>query len=625
MWRLARSGAAAHLPSLVGPFVVVALAAVLLSGTGVLVESGARSGGAGFLIALALSFTGTATMLVVFVVAATVSLALRQRQRDFALLRTLGATRSQVRGLVRRETTLVVLVAAPLGALVGLLAVPLLTPVLVEAQMVEPGFRMALSPVPVVVATLVLLPVASLAARVATRPTLRTAPSAAVTQSVVEPVGIGPVRRTFAAVLAVAGLVAALSPWVVPGTLGSALAATSAFLLIGAAATAGPLLVGWLLDHAARLRRGSATRLAFANTRGFSRRLTTVVVPLALVLGVGTVQATVDDTLVEGGERQLAAGLDADLIVTGPGLDEERLAALAAVPGVTATAPLGTVPAEVRTDDESGWLGPLGWEPLQVRALPAGGLHGLLDPQLREGDLAALDAPGTVAISRDARLDTGKGIGEKIAIRWAGGDLTWVEVVATYERGLGFGDYLVGESTLAADGVDVLADTVLLRTDDSAVAPAVAELGLTATDEAAYVASATAAGAASRDLSALLLLLLLVFVGVAAANALVLSTAGRRDELRLLWRTGATRRQLVAMAGAEALIIGVVAWLIGTATVVPAVIGVSGGLLGLAVPPFDGRGFAVLSAVVLVVPLVTVVPVVARAVWSRRDALAHAA
>lgn len=617
MWRLARSGAAAHLPGLVGPFVVVALAALLISGTGVVIESGVRSGGAGFLILLALSFTGTAMMLIVFVVSATVSLALRRRQRDFALLRAVGATRAQIRGLVAREVSLVVGVAAPLGALAGLVVVRPLAPILVEAEMVGPDFRMTLSPLPVVSTVLVLLPVVWLAARLATRPTLRAAPTAAVTQSVVEPVGIGRVRQISALVLVGTGLVTALSPLLMPGTLGSAMAASSAFLLVGAAAAGGPVLVTWLLDLAAHLGGGPATRLALANSRGFSRRLTTVVVPLALALGFGTVQATTDDTLAVAAERQLAAGLDADLIVTGDDLDGERRNALAGLPGVDAAVPLTTVSARVLTDDEAEWLGPLGWEPIQVRGLPAGDLGGMLDPDVREGDLAALDTPATVAISRDARFDTGKGVGEKVAFRWKGDELAWATVVAVYDRGLGFGDYLVGQGTLAAEGVEVAVDTVLLRTDGPGAASGVTDLGLTATDEASYVASVTASGDAARDVSALLLLVLLVFVVVAAANALVLSTAGRRDELVLLWRTGATRRQLVAMAGVEALITGVLAWLIGTATVVPAVLGVSGGLLGLAVPPVDLAGYGVLSLAVLLVPLLTVVPVVTRAALAR--------
>lgn len=616
MWRLARSGAAAHLPSLVAPFLVVALAGVLLSGTGVLIESGLRSpGDTGFLIALALSFTGTALVLVVFVVAATVSLALRQRQRDLALMRAVGATRGQVRSLVGREIALVALVAAPVGALVGLVAVRRLTPMLREAQLVDPGFAMSLSPLPVLAATVFLLPVAYLAARLATRQTLRASPTAAVAQSVVEPAGIGRTRRVAAIVVAVVGLVTSLSPVFLPGALGAATAAVSAFFLIGAAALAGPVLIGWVLHRTGRRGRrgGPATRLALANTRGFSRRLTTVVVPLALILGVGTVQATIDDTVVAAGARQLEDGLHADLIVTGTGLDEQRLSAVADLPGVEAAVPLASVPAKVRTDDESGWLGALGWETLQLRALPAGGVQGTLDPRVLNGELAGLDRDDTVAISRDARLDTGKGIGERLALRWDDGDLTWATVVAVYDRGLGFGDYLVGQGTPAAHGVDVRPDTVLLRTGDAPVESAVGDLGLGVSDEQAYVDAALAGGGAERDLSAVLLLLLLVFVGVAAANALVLATAGRRAELLLLWRTGATRRQLIAMAGVEALVTGLVAWLIGTATVIPAVLGTSLGLLGPALPPVDLANYAGLSAAVLLIPLLTVVPVVARA------------
>ncbi|NPC96682.1 FtsX-like permease family protein [Nocardioides sp. zg-DK7169] len=620
-WRLARSGALAHLPGLVAPFLVVALAGVLVSGTGVLVESGLRSpGDAGFLVALALSFSGTALLLVVFVIAATVSLALRQRERDFALLRAVGATRGQVRGLVAREIGLVAGIAAPLGAVVGLVAVRRLTPALTGAGMVDPGFEMTLSPWPVLAATLFLLPVAHLAARLATRGTLRTSPTAAVARSTVEPAGIGRVRRTAAVAVAVAGLGSAFSPLVVPGTIGVATAAVSAFLLVGAAALGGPVLVGWLLDRTGR-RGGPATRLALANTRGFSRRLTTVVVPLALALGVGTVQATIDDTVATAGAAQLADGLHADLVVTGEGssIDEGALDTLAAVPGVDTAVPLAAVPAQVRTDDESGWLGALGWEPLQVRALPAQGVDGTLDPDVVEGDLAALSGPeglDTVAVSRDARLDTGKGVGERIAIRWDGADLAWATVVAVYDRGLGFGDYLVGSDTPAAHGAAVPTDTVLLRTDDASAASALTDaatgLGLTASGEEEYVASAMAAGDSARDLSAVMLLLLLVFVGVAAANALVLATAGRREELVLLWRTGATRRQLLAMAAVEALVTGAVAWLIGTLTIVPAVLGVSAGLLGPAVPALALTTYAVLSATVFLIPLLTVVPVVAR-------------
>ncbi|WP_104108297.1 ABC transporter permease [Nocardioides sp. 616] len=618
MWSLARSGTRGHLAAMTGTFVVLALAGALISGTGVLFESGLRSSGdaaeGGLLVALASSFAGTLLTLVVLVVSSTVSLALRQRQRDFALLRAVGATRSQVRRLVGLEVVLVGLVAVPTGAIPGLFAARLLTPALVDAQMVPAGFTMTRSPLPVLAALVFLLPVALLAARLATRETLRIPPTTAVRQSVVEPAGIGPVRRISALALAVCGLVAAFSPLVVPGTIGSAAAATSAFLLVAAAALAGPLLVAWVLGATHRVPGGPATTLALANTRGFSRRLTTAVVPLALVLAVGTVQTTVDDTVAEAATRQLADGLRADLVVISPGLDDSRLAALAAVPGVDSLTPLGTVSAQVQVDDELGGVEALSWESGPVRTLPGGGVAGLLDLDVVEGDLSELDRPDTVAISRDAAMDTGKGLGDTILVRWAPGVESPTEVVAVHDRGLGFGGFLTGQATPAAHGVDAPPDTVLLGTSDDRAdgeaAQAVAGLGLTVTDEASYVAAASAGDDAGRALSTAMLLALLLFVGIAAANTLVLTTAGRRSELTLLRRTGATGAQLVAMAGVEALVAGVAAWVIAVAAVVPSVLGVSFGLLGPSVPPIDLATFGGLTLVVLLVPLLTVVPVV---------------
>jgi len=628
--------------------VVLALAGALLSGTGVLVESGLRSGSGtgdpGLLIALATSFAGTALVLVVLVVASTVSLALRQRQRDFALLRAVGATRSQVRRLVAAEVSLVTLVAVPLGAVPGLFATRWLTPLLVEAQVVAPDFAVTLSPLPVVAAVLVLLPLARLFARLASRETLRTPPTTAVRQSTVEPAGIGPVRRVAALTVGIAGLLAAFSPVLVPGSIGSAASATSAFLLVGAAALAGPLLVAWVLGSTRRFRGGPATVLALANTRGFSRRLTTAVVPLALVLAVGTVQSTVDEAVVQAAQRQLTEGMRADLVVTAPdgdGIDQARLDELTALAGAGSTTPLGLVPAQVQVDDELGDVRAfeaLAWESTQVRTLPSPdpgstASSSALDPEVSDGDLAALDRPGTIALSRDAVLDTGTGVGDSLLVRWDGGAEHEVEVVAVYERGLGFGAFLTSEATPAAQGVEATIDTVLVQTvlvqgglvqggptttDGSTVREELAGLGLTVTGEAEYVAAATAGAGADRTLSSVLTLLLLLFVGVAAANTLVLTTAGRRAELALLGRTGATRRQLVAMAGVEALVAGVAACAIGAAAVTPAVLGVGFGLLGVGVPPVDAVTLAGLAGAVLAVPLLTVVPAVARSVrWER--------
>jgi putative ABC transport system permease protein len=611
--RLAASGARAHRGSLAGTFLVLALAGALLSMTGVLIQSGSGPDG-GILAALAGSFAGTAIVVVMLVVASTVALGLRQRRRELALLRAVGATRQQVRGLVGAELALVTAVAAPLGAIPGLLLTSRLTPMLVEGGVVPEGFHLSVTPGPAVAAVLLLLPVALVAAALATRETLRAPVTEAVRESTVEPRTIGRGRRITALSLAVLGLGVALTPVLVSGVIGSATAASSAFLLVGAAALAGPLVVAWMLGRDAVLRRvarGASGRLALANTRGFSRRLTTAVVPLALALAAGTVQTTTDRTVIEAASRQLADGLHADLVVT-PGDGHADAGAVLRTPGVTAAAPISAVTAQVRTDEDDvpGFDG-LSWETASVQVLPTR-LDGLLDPGVVDGSLAGLARPDTVAVSTDALLGTGIGVGETVGLR-LGGQEGRATVVATYERGLGFGDYLTGQATQRAHDVEAGPVAVLVRASEpDRVAAALAGQGMTTVSEAAYVDDAVDASAGERRLSAVLLLALLAFIALAAANTLVMTTAARREELALLRRTGATPRQLVTMASVEALIAAATAWAIGTAAVIPAVLGVGFGLLGPSGPRLDLTTYAALSGLVLLISLTTVVPTVAR-------------
>lgn len=615
-WRITWAAVRAHRGSLSGTFLVIALAAALVSATGVLIESGARDQ-AGLLTALATSFAGTALLVVLLVVASTVTLALRQRRREYALLRAVGATRRQVRRSVAGEILLLTLLAAPIGAAAGTALALLVQPRLVAAGIVEPGFRLSLSPLPALAAVVLLAPVALLAARLATRETLRQPPTSAVRAADVEAPTIGATRRTLALATAAVGLAAAGSPLLVPGTIGSASAAVSALLLIGAAAIGGPILVSWLMERATRLTRltrSPAVHLALANSRGFSRRLATAVVPLAVILSVGTVQASVDRAVEAAAVEQLRDGLRADAVATASaGFDDDAIAAAAGAPGVTDVTPLGNTTLAVRTDDEElPGLAALSWETLPVTVLPADVAGTTYDPGIVAGSLAAIGEPDTVAISSDARFTTGTGLGERVTVRLPGGEEAALRVGAVYERGLGFGDYLLGAATLTARGLPVPVDTLLVSGGSAAAVAEALDAGAEVRTVDRYIDAAVDSGAGERRLSLVLLLALLAFVGLAAANTLAMTTAARRDELRLLARTGATRRQLLAMAGVEALLVAGIGWLIGTAAVLPAIVGSSWGLLGPAVPTFAVTTYAVLSAAVLLIALAAIVPTARR-------------
>ena len=71
------------------------------------------------LILIASIFGGMALIVMAILVASIISLAVEQRHREFALLRTIGATPRQVRKLVVAQTVRPALVAAVAGAFAG--------------------------------------------------------------------------------------------------------------------------------------------------------------------------------------------------------------------------------------------------------------------------------------------------------------------------------------------------------------------------------------------------------------------------------------------------------------------------------------------------------------------------
>ncbi|MEP7762878.1 ABC transporter permease [Sanguibacter sp. 25GB23B1] len=629
MWSFAKSSARAHRASMAGSFLIVLLASALLAATGVLMDSGLRTGfsgeqagGAAMMLAtVAGSFGGTTILIVVLMVSSTISAALRQRRREFALLRAVGATGAQIRTMVTGEVLLVFAVAGPLGAVPGLFAARLLEPLLASSGIVPTGYELTITPAPVVATLLLLVPTGLLAARLAAREAVRTSPTAAVQQSTAEPSTLGRGRTITAVWLAGAGLAVALVPFFSPGLMGTAAGASSAFLLITAAALAGPVLVAWVSEHALRLSspRGWASgHLAMANARGFSRRLTSAIVPLALLLALGTVQSGVNRTAVEASGMQLEAGLKADLVVDASTVTPDEVTKIGSLPGVAEVVSTGVTSADVKVDaddEDIPALDALSWEPTALRVLPSGMTTDVVDPQVTAGSLTDLDDVSTIAVGGDATFGTFKGLGDTVELRFPDGTLSLATIVAVYDRGLGFGDFLVGESTAAAHDAAVTPDAVFLQAEAGStgdVRDALAAMGVESRSVAAYVQDARSAGESQQTLSAVLLLALLAFIGLAAANTLAMLTSQRGGEFTLLKRTGATGRQLTAMVAVESVFVVLVAWVIGTAAVVPALVGASVGLLGTPVPTVDWAMYGGLAAAVAVIAVLTILPVALR-------------
>ncbi|UFU03744.1 ABC transporter permease [Ruania suaedae] len=603
----------AHWPSALGVFFTMLLAAALVSGSFVLIESGLRAGDpfsptATMLPTVMGSFAGVALMLAILVVSSAFAAALRDRRREFALLRAVGATSRQVRTLISAEVMVISIGALLLGSVAGFAGARALVPLLIASGMADAGFAPVLSPWPFLSAVAVLLPAAWIAGRLAAREMAELGPAAAVSSSAVEARPLGQGRVVGAWVCVAAGLAATATPVFVPGSLGGATGASSAFLFITAVALAGPALVRRataFMASRAVLGRGGARALATANTRGFSRRMTAAVVPLALLVSLGAVQTGVDRIVSDAGTQQLTDALGGgDLVWQGPaGELAGARESLAALPGVQAVATTDAGVAQVRVDEQDEdlpFLDVLAWEHLPVRMLDDA--SGLIDPGVVEGDLDALERPGTIAVSSDALL--GKGMGDQVEVRSPGGESVTATVVAVYDRGLGIGDMVMGPDAFAAmaqasGAPSLLAQPEPGRQEEVRLGADAAGLALVPTEE--FASEVTAASDADTRLSTTLLMVLLAFIGIAAANALVIATRFRSGEFALLGRLGTTRRQLRAMLAVEAAFVGLGAVTIGTLTALPGLVVASSAISGAAGLGVDATMYAALAGSAVVI------------------------
>ncbi|MFD8752418.1 FtsX-like permease family protein [Kitasatospora sp. NPDC059577] len=276
----------------------LAMAAVTLFGSLVAAQVTAPGGvarapvaGPGVLV-IAAAFGEIAVLVALFVVVNALGFTLRQQHRDLALLRTVAATPRQVRRVVRAQVLATVLLAAVPGCAAGSLAARAFLAALQRRGMAAPGLHVPGTPVPMLIALVVALLVALAAAAAVTRRITRPAPAVALTEGTGGPRGTG-VLRLSAGVVVLAGgvLLLRLAATRPAGELDKAGQASllGSLVLSVAVALLGPLAArvpAALLGLPVRALVPRAGWLADANLRGYAARLSSAVVPVALLVGL---------------------------------------------------------------------------------------------------------------------------------------------------------------------------------------------------------------------------------------------------------------------------------------------------------------------------------------------------
>jgi putative ABC transport system permease protein len=311
-----------------------------------------------FITYFLLGFGGIALFVGAFVILNTLSITVAQRSREFATLRTLGASRRQVMRSVVVEGLIVGLVASVLGLLLGLGIAKGMTALFAALGVDLPKSGTVLASRTVIVSMLTGTLVTLVASIVPARRATRVPPISAVregsdatTQSGHER---GPTRGLVVTGLALASIAVGLFGGVPGGLMALTLGVGILALFVGIAMLASRLVkpIAALVGLPSARLGGEAGRLARDNAVRNPARTASTAAALMIGLALVTVVATLGAGLRGSTEKSVAKQIDADYVVTAKeGGGSFPATSDAAVAGA------GTTVSAVRSDFEAGVTG----------------------------------------------------------------------------------------------------------------------------------------------------------------------------------------------------------------------------------------------------------------------------
>jgi putative ABC transport system permease protein len=511
-----------------------------------------------------LAFGGIALFVGAFLIFNTFSMLVAQRVRELALLRALGARRSQVTRSVLVEAILVGLASSLIGFVLGIGLARAIRAILSAFGIDLPGGETVILPRTFIACLVIGVGVTTAAALIPARRAARVAPVQAMRDS-------GPAedrslrRRTLLGLLLLAGGVAALGAGLF-GDGGLELVGLGAALSFLAVATLSPLfarpVVGLLglpflrLGAPGVLGRGNAMR----SPRRTSATAAALMIGLALVAMVSTFGASVKESLA----GYVRASLGADFVLHTDNFDQfspvvaQRLKAL---PELDQVAAFRFGKARV-----NGSV-------VEVQGVDAKPLEKTLTVKTVSGDLDSIDR-GRLAISEDVAASRKLKVGQQVDVVWSRTGSQPMVVGAIYAQNLFAGSYLVGAKVLDDNVTErllgVVAVTVkegVTAADARAAVDRVAEdfPNLTVEDQSELIESQRNSIDQLLTVVTGMLVFSVLIAVLGIVNTLALSVVERTRELGLLRAVGLQRRQLRRMIRTESVLIAIYGAVLGVA------------------------------------------------------------
>lgn len=568
---------------------------------------------------------GVSGFVSVFVVASTFAFAVAQRRREFGLLRAVGATPGQIRRLVVAEALAVGVLGSAAGCALGSVAAPRLAAWAVSQGLAPDWFVIGEHRWPYYAAFGTGLLVALGGAVAASFRAGRTGPMQALREASVDS---RPMTRGRwlggAALLLAAAVTLAWSLVTDPGDLLHRKTYVSRpMLLITGVALLAPALVRPLVRLVAwapaRLP-GAVGMLVRENASAGLRRTAAVAAPVLVTVALAGSLLGTTATLNEARAAEVRARTVADFVLPAPGAGfaDTTLERLAAVPGVEVSASAASAvyvleegTALIRSD---------------ARAADPALLAATSRLPLTAGSLTDLD-DDSIVVNEEWERHT---VGERVDVWLGDGTRKSLRIAAVMAVGTGDnGAYVTPRNAPSApvDRVDVrLAGGADADEVAAALRAAAGPSGGRVLTGEQWV-RATHPETDRRTLMGFFLVLgiALLYTGVSLANTMVMATSDRLRDLAVLRLTGATRRQVLKLVGAEALLVVAVGAVLGALVAGVNLLGVWGALGLLSVWTSIQVPWGTLGEVVAVCAALAVVSALVPAALSLRRGAADAA
>ena len=314
---------------------------------------------------------------------------------------------------------------------------------------------------------------------------------------------------------------------------------------------------------------------------------------------VAFIPTTMDGT----SEEQAEAGNSGDLVLvsSGPGVPTEAAEQLRSSEGVESATEIIHTTVRVGLDRKD------------VQGVSAAGLETTLDLDVTDGTLETLDGDW-IALSQVTADGLDASIGDDLDLTMGDGTELTLEVVAVYQRGLGFGDITMDHQVVAAHVDNPLNSSVVVTTEAGADHAEIGDVASTYPNVQALNREAASEvrveqQQANAEVNYLALGLVVAFTAIAMVNTLSMSTSERFREFALLRLVGGTRRQVMRMLRLETLLVSLIAVVIGSGIALVTLTAHSIGMTGAAAPRFDPLVYAgIVGAAVVLALAATLIP-----------------